>query len=64
MQADGLRTLIPGMLRIPEIIFEIDDMCQTILMPWVAKDTVDTRDYDQLYYDNIGRFKDDKEKTD
>ena len=65
LQTDNLRSLIPGLLRIPEAIFELDEVCQSIQTPWLLGGEVDDRDYDQLYYDNIGRFlENENEKTD
>lgn len=63
MEVNSIRALIPGMIMQPQLIVEAEQACQRLLVPWdktVAEE--DNRDYDQLYHDNIGRFKDDEKE--
>lgn len=61
LRADLLASLAPGLGMLPELLAKMEDTCTDILMPWTTEGESASVDYDQLYYDNIGRFEDDKE---
>jgi len=62
MHAQILYGIAPGLSMVPEALMRMEETCRRMLLPWEQVDKEAEPDYDQMYYDNIGRFEDEQEK--
>lgn len=61
MQADSFSSMIPVMSNQPELAIKVIQARDNLLMPWEVGAVEPEKNWDQLYYDNIGKY-DEKEK--
>lgn len=57
-----LGTIAPGLGFVPEALIKLEDTCRHFLLPWEQVEDNAEPDYDQMYYDNIGRFEDEQKE--